>query len=275
MKKETKFGTYVETESATKLTGDKITRFVERLKKIGIDVKLSGNFPWVYIDEICGKRVTEKFDGNHGFTLIFLPSRNDSPPSEFTDITEIYYLELDTVAKQLGSIKLAEKLISQIDSSRLATLDQILASFSIPLVGNTASQKISKVVKNINEINIKTCKQAGLGEKVTSNLLNWLETDFVEMKEFLPFSFNSETTIVQNETKTVCITGKLSSFKTKAEAYKILEQNGFIITESVTKATNYLVDEEDRSSTKRKKAEQLGIKIITNLETFLREQIND
>ncbi len=36
-----------------KITSDKITRFVERLKKIGIDVKLSGNFPWVYIDEIC------------------------------------------------------------------------------------------------------------------------------------------------------------------------------------------------------------------------------
>ena len=91
-KKETKFGTYVETESSTKLTGDKITRFVERLKKIGIDVKLSGNFPWVYIDEICGKKVTEKFEANHGFTLIFLPGRNDSPPSEFTDITEIFKL---------------------------------------------------------------------------------------------------------------------------------------------------------------------------------------
>jgi hypothetical protein len=91
--KETKFGTYMEDkESATKLTGDKITRFVERLKKIGIDVKLSGNFPWVYIDEICGKRVTEKFEGNHGFTLIFLPGRNDSPVSEFTDITEIFKL---------------------------------------------------------------------------------------------------------------------------------------------------------------------------------------
>jgi oligoribonuclease NrnB/cAMP/cGMP phosphodiesterase (DHH superfamily) len=90
--KETKFGTYVETESSTKLTGDKITRFVERLKKIGIDVKLSGNFPWVYIDEICGIRVTEKFEANHGFTLIFLPGRNDSPVSEFTDITEIFKL---------------------------------------------------------------------------------------------------------------------------------------------------------------------------------------
>ena len=90
--KITKFGTYVETESATKITGDKITRFVERLKKIGIDVKLSGNFPWVYIDEICGIRVTEKFEANHGFTLIFLPGRNDSPVSEFTDITEIFKL---------------------------------------------------------------------------------------------------------------------------------------------------------------------------------------
>jgi hypothetical protein len=94
MEVKTKFGTYIkmETESSTKLTGDKITRFVERLKKIGIEVKLTGNYPWVYINEICGVRVKEKFEGNHGFTLIFLPVRNDSPPSEFTDISEIFKL---------------------------------------------------------------------------------------------------------------------------------------------------------------------------------------
>ena len=94
MEVKTKFGTYIEmeTETSTKLTGDKITRFVERLKKIGIEVKLSGNYPWVYIDEICGIRVKERFLGNHGFTLIFLPGRLDSPPSEFTDITEIFKL---------------------------------------------------------------------------------------------------------------------------------------------------------------------------------------
>ena len=104
--KETKFGTYVETESATKLTSDKITRFVERLKKIGIDVKLSGNFPWVYIDEICGIRVTEKFAANHGFTLIFLPGRNDSPVSEFTDIEEIFKL----IRKYVREVKLVEMM---------------------------------------------------------------------------------------------------------------------------------------------------------------------
>ena len=95
MKKvETKFGTYIdmETKSNTEITGDKIRVFVERLKKIGIEVKLQGNFPWVYIDEICGIRVKEKFAGNHGFTLIFLPGRTDSPPSEFTDIAETFKL---------------------------------------------------------------------------------------------------------------------------------------------------------------------------------------
>ena len=82
----------METETSTKLTGDKIKVFVDRLKKIGIEVKLSGNFPWIYIDEICGIKVKEKLYGNHGFTLIFLPGRLDSSPSEFTDITEIFKL---------------------------------------------------------------------------------------------------------------------------------------------------------------------------------------
>ena len=79
-------------ESNVKLTTDKIDIFVGRLKKLGIEVKLAGNYPWVYIDEICGIRVKEKFAGNHGFTLIFLPGRIDRPPSNFTDIGETFKL---------------------------------------------------------------------------------------------------------------------------------------------------------------------------------------
>ena len=191
------------------------------------------------------------------------------------DITELYYLELDEVAKQLSSNKTAEKLLAEIEKSRSAPLNQVLASFSIPLFGNTASSKLCAVVNHIDEINLESCKQAGLGDKVTENLINWLATDFQEMREFLPFSFRSETPVVSTTGKVVCITGKLSSYKTKAEAYKQLTEHGFRVSESVTKTTDYLVDEEDKSSTKRKKAEQLGIKIITNLNTFLREQIND
>ena len=82
----------METIDNTKLSTDKLKVFVDRLNKIGIEVKLSGNFPWIYINEICGIRVTEKFEANHGFTVMFLPGRNDSPPSQFTDITEIFKL---------------------------------------------------------------------------------------------------------------------------------------------------------------------------------------
>ncbi len=109
---ETKFGTYtMETRNNTKISADKLDVFVKRLKKIGIDIKLSGNFPWVYINEICGIRVTEKFEANHGFTVMFLPGRNDSPPSEFTDITEIFKLIRKYVrqAKLVDIMKMDEK----------------------------------------------------------------------------------------------------------------------------------------------------------------------
>ena len=82
----------MEVLNSTELSTKKLGVFIERLKKIGIEVKLSGNFPWIYLDEICGKRVTEKFCANHGFTVMFLPPRNDSPVSEFTDIKEIFKL---------------------------------------------------------------------------------------------------------------------------------------------------------------------------------------
>jgi NAD-dependent DNA ligase len=194
------------------------------------------------------------------------------------DLTELFYLDLDSVVEALGSEKTATKLLDEIERAKAADLATVLASFSIPLVGATASQKICSVVEHISEINYETCKQAGLGDKVTENLVGWLQTDFPDLQEFLPFSFKStriSTSNSNSNNKTVCITGKLSSYKTKAEAYKALETAGYKAVESVTKTTDYLVDEEDKASTKRKKAESLGIQIITNLNTFLKEKIHD
>jgi len=191
------------------------------------------------------------------------------------DITEVFYLEPEQVVEALGSEKVALKLLDEIERSKMADLATVIASFSIPLVGSTASKKLCEVVTSVDEISYETCKQAGLGDKVTQNLLSWLETDFQEMREFLPFSFKSQKNSNTSSGSTICITGKLSSYKTKAEAYKALEEAGYQPVESVTKATNYLVDEEDKGSSKRKKAESLGITIITNLNTFLKETKND
>lgn len=186
------------------------------------------------------------------------------------DITELYYLDKFEVTEALGSERVATKLLDEIEKSKQADLATVISSFSIPLVGQTASKKLCEVVASVDEINLETCKQAGLGNKVTENLLTWLETDFQEMREFLPFSFRSEAP-ANTDKPTVCITGKLTSFKTKAEAYKALQEAGYKPVETVTKATQYLVDEEDKGSSKRKKAESLGITIITNLNTFLEE----
>lgn len=186
------------------------------------------------------------------------------------DITELFYLDRDSAIEALGSEKVADKLLDEIERAKGADLATVLAAFSIPLVGGTASKKIASVVGSIEEITQETCKQAGLGEKVTSNLLNWINLEYPEMKEFLPFSFKSSNVKPSNtDGPTVCITGKLTSFKTKAEATKVLEAAGLIVVESVTKTLKYLIDEEDKGSTKRKKAEEYGVTIVTNLKDFV------
>jgi DNA ligase (NAD+) len=191
-----------------------------------------------------------------------------------SDLTELYYLDPSTVSHILGE-KIAAKLIDEIERSKGADLATVLAAMSIPLVGGTASKKIASVVSSIEDITPETCKAAGLGEKVTQNLISWISTEYQEMKEFLPFSFKSIPTIVSKETNgTVCITGKLTSYKTKAEATKELEAAGYKVVESVTKTLNYLIDEGDKGSSKRQKAEEYGVTIVTNINDFLNSKEN-
>lgn len=69
----------------------KLNTFITRMDKIGINIELFGNYPWIYIDKINGKKVTEKFQGNHGFTIAFTPIK-PGKDIEFTDIKEIFNL---------------------------------------------------------------------------------------------------------------------------------------------------------------------------------------
>ena len=65
-----------------------INRLVPRLRKIGIDVELFGNYPWVYLDKVNGNKVKEKFCANHGFTIAFIPLNDEK--MELLDIREIF-----------------------------------------------------------------------------------------------------------------------------------------------------------------------------------------
>ena len=49
-----------------------IGRFVRRMERLGIDIGLVGNYPWVYLDTVNGKNVKGTFAANHGFTAFTL-----------------------------------------------------------------------------------------------------------------------------------------------------------------------------------------------------------
>lgn len=51
---------------------DEITKLVQRLERIGVDIDLAGNLPWVYLVSINGKPVTEKFNSEHGYTACYV-----------------------------------------------------------------------------------------------------------------------------------------------------------------------------------------------------------
>ena len=190
------------------------------------------------------------------------------------DITEIYFLDEKEVENALGSTRLAEKLIQEIELSKSAKLSVLLQSFSIPLIGGTASEKIANTVNHVSEITETKCKEAGLGDKATNNLMTWINSELSDLHELLPFSWKSGTKQQAKEyLATVCITGKLKSFKTKAAAQTALEQGGYKVVESVTKSLDYLVDEAGDSSSKRQKADSYGITIINNVDKFLKKEI--
>ena len=44
-------------------------KLYRRLLAIDIDTAYIGNYPWIYLDKVNGKRVKEKYMARHGFTV--------------------------------------------------------------------------------------------------------------------------------------------------------------------------------------------------------------
>jgi NAD-dependent DNA ligase len=190
---------------------------------------------------------------------------------QLNDINEIYEIDVAYITLCLGSVKLAVKLFEEIEKSKNVQLNTLLPAFGIPLIGKTATDKLSKVCSDICEIDRDICKKAGLGPKATENLMNWFAVDFYKYTD-LPFSFKFENTPVSTATKgVICISGKLKSFKTKAEATNVLEALGYRVKDSMTKDVTILVNESGRETDKTKKARESGITIVENLTTFIGE----
>lgn len=66
-----------------------IGSFVNRLAKIGVDVTFLGNYPWIYLDTVNGKKVEGLFQANHGFTAFWYGIKPGEIP-QISDITEVF-----------------------------------------------------------------------------------------------------------------------------------------------------------------------------------------
>lgn len=190
---------------------------------------------------------------------------------ELSSPMDIYSLSLEDIIEGLNSEKLATKLFEEIEQSKSKKLNDLLPALGIPLIGKTATDKLSKVCTDIESITSTTCADAGLGPKATDNLLNWLNDN--DWYLFLPhdLSFESIKAVSQASKGVVCITGKLNSFKTKAEAQVELERLGYIVKSSITKDVTILVNESGKETTKTQKARESGVIVITDLTKFITE----
>ena len=183
-------------------------------------------------------------------------------------ISDIYALPEFDLIDRLKSQKLGKKLFLEIENSKKAPLNILLPAFSIPLIGKTASEKLSAVCESIHDINEDSCAKAGLGPKATESLLEWIEEEYPLLE--LPHNFAFESPKVRTG-GVVCISGKLKSFKTKAQATEMLEQHGYTVKSSVTRDVTILVNESGVESQKTTKARESGVTIVENLLDFLGE----
>ena len=175
------------------------------------------------------------------------------------------------------------KLLQSIEKSRNTTLDKFLYSLSIPLLGKTASDSVSKAVdydfgEFMQVMTIYGAKHfsylSGIGNSLITSLDNYFNrhcSDIFELSKEFTFKVPSVSNLLNStnnilEGKTFVITGSLYKFENRDAAKTKIESYGGKVSGNVSKKTSYLVSNEDSESSKSKKAKELGVPIITEEE---------
>ena len=171
--------------------------------------------------------------------------------------------------------KSVEKILSSIENSRNIDLAHFIAALSIPNIGSSAAQAISKQF-NGDHYNFVQALSNGydfsqiddFGEITNKSLHDWWDSKD-PMVELLPVEMNF---IVENDVgsssnldgKSFCITGSLTHYPNRDALVKAIEDNGGKYVSGVSKKTDYLINNDTTSTSgKNKKAIELNIPIIS------------
>lgn len=169
-----------------------------------------------------------------------------------------------------------KKLLNSIEKSRITTLDRFIYSLSIPLIGRSASKTIAEYFNyDFNGLldNFGFWKSFdwttldGFGKAMSDSMDKFITDNvtkyFVDLPGYLIFK-KPETTSSSNslEGKVFCITGSLNYFTNRDEVKEKIESLGGKVSNTVNAKTDYLVCNEASNSSKYKKAQSLGVKIV-------------
>ena len=197
------------------------------------------------------------------------------------NIADIYSLTQDDIAKQerLGE-KSAQNILAGIEASKQVPWARVLFALGIRMVGETTAKKIAHRFPSIDQLQWATMEQLtainDVGEQIANNViayfndLNNLEIINRLREAGVQMESQEEPLAPQSEKlagKSIVVSG-VFAHHSRDEYKAMIESNGGKNVGSVSKKTSFVLAGDNMGPEKRKKAETLGVAIITE-EEFL------
>lgn len=192
---------------------------------------------------------------------------------------DIYELKKDDLLKlERMAEKSANNLLAGIEASKKIPFERVLFAIGIRHIGETTAKKLAYYFKNIDSIknaNLEQLLEVGdIGETTAKSIMDY----FAEPKNFVLIEKLrqngvqlelSQEQLVSSSDKLkgllFVVSGVFSKFS-RDDLKKTIEQNGGKSVGSISGKTSYVVAGENMGPEKLKKAEKLGIPIISEEE---------
>ncbi len=198
---------------------------------------------------------------------------------EFADIFHLPE-HFEQISKMEGfGEKSCENMKKAIEKSRNIHPVNFIYSLCIPMIGIDAAKKFVSTIGFDEFLRRMEENQGfedveGIGIEKSNSVLEWYnDTNNKQMLKNLLSEVNVERVETRDTSSGSCagitfvITGDVFEFKNRDEFKAYVEGQGGKVTGSVSKKTNYLVNNDvESASSKNKKAKQLGVPIISEAE---------
>jgi DNA ligase (NAD+) len=195
-----------------------------------------------------------------------------------SDVFNLSQYKSEWVTKSGFGVKSVENILAAIEKGKDCELWQFISSLGIPLIGSTYAKEIAKREEtwfNFREAmytNFDFSSWNGFGYEMNNALYNfdYTEADMIYNKILNNVSNSLWVDPSKKAEKgslngvNIVITGKLGVFKNRAELQQAIENKGGKVVGSVSRNTNYLINNDNTStSAKNLSAQKLNIPIIT------------